>query len=728
MQFTVKHLSLDEQREEIELKKGSPEYTQRNYKCKDCGLGFISEDVLEEHIVKHSESNGANMCDVCTLRFKSKTVLTQHKLLHSRVFVCNKCGVHIKKWSHALTHRHKCWDVCVSVCVYCKKVFNNKNSLDVHIRGVHKNIKKYVCVECKRLFGTKQRLRVHMRSHTGSKPFVCDCGRKFTTKSNLKSHQNVHSSSREHYCVECNRYYKTERGLKKHYKDTLKHGGYGAIPRSQCDDKFHSETAVSSHVRVRHSTEYTCGVCNKNMNSRLIFAIVSSACWSAFQHGYNTGVLNTPQYVMTKWLSEDVLSTSNSTLEVTDPKVNTVWSVVVSIYCVGGMIGGTITGFVADRFGRKGGLLLNNILVFVAVGLEAFSKMASSVEMLILGRLVIGVNNGLNAGLAPMYLSEISPVSLRGSIGTVYQLVITMSILLSQVLGLSSVLGTDSWPWLLAVPLIPAVLQCCMLRMCPESPKYLLLNKGAELRAQRALNYLRGDVAVHGEMEEMRQEAEKNKVSKKVTLRELFRDRSLRRPLLVAVVAMVAQQFSGINVVIFFSTEIFTAANLSPTQSQYATLVCPHTALGPEHLHNPEQLSASQGTWPARTNGTHLLNCHENRVATTHIWVSYLCIALVILFVVTFAAGPGSIPWFLVTELFNQSSRPAASSVAVTVNWTANFIVGLSYLPLASVLKSNTFAIFAVLQFIFIIFIAAKVPETKNKTIEEITAMFRQQL
>ncbi|OWR45159.1 glucose transporter [Danaus plexippus plexippus] len=476
------------------------------------------------------------------------------------------------------------------------------------------------------------------------------------------------------------------------------------------------------------------------MNSRLIFAIVSSACWSAFQHGYNTGVLNTPQYVMTKWLSEDVLSTSNSTLEVTDPKVNTVWSVVVSIYCVGGMIGGTITGFVADRFGRKGGLLLNNILVFVAVGLEAFSKMASSVEMLILGRLVIGVNNGLNAGLAPMYLSEISPVSLRGSIGTVYQLVITMSILLSQVLGLSSVLGTDSWPWLLAVPLIPAVLQCCMLRMCPESPKYLLLNKGAELRAQRALNYLRGDVAVHGEMEEMRQEAEKNKVSKKVTLRELFRDRSLRRPLLVAVVAMVAQQFSGINVVIFFSTEIFTAANLSPTQSQYATL------------------AVNTKTFflvffiPVRT-GKERAHTAMALYFTTHIWVSYLCIALVILFVVTFAAGPGSIPWFLVTELFNQSSRPAASSVAVTVNWTANFIVGLSYLPLASVLKSNTFAIFAVLQFIFIIFIAAKsvlksntfaifavlqfifiifiaakVPETKNKTIEEITAMFRQQL
>ncbi|PZC75443.1 hypothetical protein B5X24_HaOG206052 [Helicoverpa armigera] len=109
-------------------------------------------------------------------------------------------------------------------------------------------------------------------------------------------------------------------------------------------------------------------------------------------------------------------------------------------------------------------------------------------------------------------------------------------------------------------------------------------------------------------------------------------------------------------------------------------------------------------------------------------WVSYLCIALVILFVVMFAVGPGSIPWFLVTELFNQSARPAATSVAVTVNWTANFIVGLSFLPLSSALGPNVFIIFAVLQLLFIMFIFFKVPETKNKTVEEITAMFRQQM
>ena len=110
----------------------------------------------------------------------------------------------------------------------------------------------------------------------------------------------------------------------------------------------------------------------------------------------------------------------------------------------------------------------------------------SSYEMLMAGRFVIGFNNGLNAGLTPMYLSEISPMHLRGSVGTVYQLVVTISILVSQILGLESLLGTDSrWPWLLAVTVLPAVFQLATLPLCPESPKYILLNQGKEIEAQK---------------------------------------------------------------------------------------------------------------------------------------------------------------------------------------------------------------------------------------------------
>ena len=118
------------------------------------------------------------------------------------------------------------------------------------------------------------------------------------------------------------------------------------------------------------------------------------------------------------------------------------------------------SGIVAERFGRKGGLLLNNVLVMLAVILQGLSKTANSYEMVIFGRLLIGINSGLNAGLAPMYLSEISPVNLRGAVGSVYQLVITISILVSQILGLGSILGTaNHWPTLLAITAVPALFQ-----------------------------------------------------------------------------------------------------------------------------------------------------------------------------------------------------------------------------------------------------------------------------
>lgn len=119
-----------------------------------------------------------------------------------------------------------------------------------------------------------------------------------------------------------------------------------------------------------------------------------------------------------------------------------------------------LVGTVADRFGRKGALLLNNIFVLLASIFQGISKSSGYYEMIILGRLFIGINSGMNAGLAPMYLAEISPINLRGAVGTVYQLVITISILVAQILGLQSVLGSaSSWPTLLAITIVPAIFQ-----------------------------------------------------------------------------------------------------------------------------------------------------------------------------------------------------------------------------------------------------------------------------
>lgn len=190
-----------------------------------------------------------------------------------------------------------------------------------------------------------------------------------------------------------------------------------------------------------------------------------------------------------------------------------------------------------------------------------------------LGRLIIGINSGLNAGLAPMYLSEISPTALRGAVGTVYQLIITISILLSQVLGMTNVLGNDAgWPYLFGLTVIPGILQLATLPFCPESPKYLLLDKNNDEEATKSLTWLRGTNEVTDEMDEMKSEHESIKKLPTVTFKEMIMNPALRSPLIISMMMMLAQQLSGINAAIFYSTSIFGSAGLDENAAQSATL------------------------------------------------------------------------------------------------------------------------------------------------------------
>jgi SP family facilitated glucose transporter-like MFS transporter 1 len=194
--------------------------------------------------------------------------------------------------------------------------------------------------------------------------------------------------------------------------------------------------------------------------------------------------------VIQPWIAEIKSNRSDVPLnkEALEADVTVTWAIAVAIFCVGGMIGGALVGTAADRFGRKGSLLLNNVFVVAAVFFEALAKPMASYELIILGRFLIGINSGLNAGLSPMYLAEISPMHLRGAVGTVYQLVITISILVAQVLGMNKLMGTaELWPWLFCLTIIPAIVQVITLPFCPESPKYLLLSKGRDMDAQRGL-------------------------------------------------------------------------------------------------------------------------------------------------------------------------------------------------------------------------------------------------
>ena len=470
---------------------------------------------------------------------------------------------------------------------------------------------------------------------------------------------------------------------------------------------------------------------DNRLTKNLAWAVLCSAVGSSFQHGYNGGVVNAPEKLIGEFINQTYRQRHGQWAS--EAQVDFIFALIVSIFCVGGCIGALLTALVAHRLGRKEGLLWNNLLVLLASPMMASARSMSSYELLILGRLLIGINAGLNAGLAPLYLNEIAPVKLRGALGTIYQLVITISILLSNIFGLPSLLGDhDSWPILFALPVIPAAFMLAALPHCCESPKHLLLNQGRELQAQQALAWFRQTVDIQEEMEELRNERELNSLNNRsLSLADMWHQSSLRRPLTIAIVIMLSQQFSGINAVLFFSTSIFRDAGLNERAAVRATLGMSLVNVGMTLVslflvdRAGRRTLHMTGLMGMAATCLVLAVCLGTSAGSQSPAASLLSVVAVYVFIAMFASGPGAIPWFLVAELFPSNARPIASSIAVAVNWLANFTVSLAFLPLSNVLHGYTFILFAILLVVFYLFTYYKVPETKGATAEEISALFK---
>ncbi|XP_019714733.1 solute carrier family 2, facilitated glucose transporter member 3-like [Hippocampus comes] len=130
---------------------------------------------------------------------------------------------------------------------------------------------------------------------------------------------------------------------------------------------------------------------------------------------------------------------------------------------------------------RRNSILIVNCLSVVGATLMVVSKVSESFETLILGRLLFGLFCGLVMSLNPLYIQEVSPTLLRGAFATLNQVAFASGILLGMVSGLETMLGTkELWPMMMSLSLIPALVQYLVMPFCPESPRYLLINKGQE--------------------------------------------------------------------------------------------------------------------------------------------------------------------------------------------------------------------------------------------------------
>uniref|UniRef100_A0A8C2PSD8 Solute carrier family 2, facilitated glucose transporter member 4 n=1 Tax=Cyprinus carpio TaxID=7962 RepID=A0A8C2PSD8_CYPCA len=434
--------------------------------------------------------------------------------------------------------------------------------------------------------------------------------------------------------------------------------------------------------------------------------------------------------------------------------LTSLWSLSVAIFSIGGMLSSFSVGILSEFFGRRKAMLINNVLAFIGGGLMGMSKISRSFEMMILGRFTIGAycettassesilesgglqhiqqhraffSNRLASGLVPMYVGEIAPTTLRGALGTLHQLAIVTGILMAQILGLESLLGSEQlWPVLLGVTILPTVLQMTLLPFCPESPRFLYIVRSQEHHAKSALRRLTGRLEVSEDFAEMKEEKRKMDMERKVSIAELFRSPLYQQPIIISILLQLSQQLSGINAIFYYSTDIFKNAGVeSPVYATIGAGVvnCAFTIvslflverMGRRTLH----MLGLAGMCICAILMTIALTLLETVPS-----MSYLSIMAIFGFVGFFEVGPGPIPWFFVAELFSQGPRPAAIAVAGCSNWTANFLIGMSFQYVANLCGPYVFLIFALLLLFFLVFTFFRVPETRGKTFDQISATF----
>ncbi|KYB25426.1 solute carrier family 2, facilitated glucose transporter member 1 isoform X2 [Tribolium castaneum] len=461
----------------------------------------------------------------------------------------------------------------------------------------------------------------------------------------------------------------------------------------------------------------------------LVLAGVATTIGSSLPVGYNIGVVNSPAGVIKLFCNQSVLNHYGVVLH--EGGLDFLWSTIVAIFLVGGTIGSLGGSFFADKAGRKGALIVSSLIGTIAGVCFFASKAANSFEMLIVGRLLIGVSSGLITSVMPMYLTELAPGLLRGSMGVLCPLGVTCGVLLGQVLSLEGILGNeDYWPHLLAFYLLPLASCSVILVFLPESPKYLFIIKKQPHLALKQLALIRNtkEELLDHEIQELKLEEQDNDTEgEDWSIIRVLGDKSLLLPLLLVCSLQAGQQFSGINAVFYYSVSIFQKAGLSLLNSQLATIAAGCCNLLMAIISIPVMAKFNRRSTLQLSLVTTTFFLIILGLAITFIshfsWMPYLSIVGVLGFVICYGIALGPIPYFIGSELFEVGPRPSAMALGSMANWGGNFIVGLCFQAMLMFLGAASFFIFALVVVALFFFVRFYLPETRGRDPVQIAAL-----
>lgn len=382
---------------------------------------------------------------------------------------------------------------------------------------------------------------------------------------------------------------------------------------------------------------------------------------------------------------------------------------------LGAIIGCLIAGNIADKLGRKKGLLVAAALFFISSLCMAFSV---DKDVFIASRFLAGIGVGMASMLSPMYIAEIAPADVRGRMVAINQLTIVIGILITNIINYSlRNVGEDAWRWMFGLGTIPSGLFFVGALALPESPRWLIsVSKKDE--AARILRKIGNDVFAKSTLSSIQ--------SSLTGVRKQGYAAAFKKGVLPAVMTgaglAVFQQLCGINVVFNYTPRIFHSIGVSQDNQLLQTVF-----IGIVNL--------------VFTIFAMLLVDRLGRKPLMLIGSAGLCI-LYIVVVRMLAAGSAAVSWFLlssigvyamslapvtwvlISEIFPNKVRGVATSIAVLSLWAAYFVLVFTFPILFDKLGDKTFYIYSVICLIGFVFVYFKVKETKGKTLEELEMVF----
>ncbi|XP_065861212.1 sugar transporter ERD6-like 7 isoform X2 [Euphorbia lathyris] len=393
------------------------------------------------------------------------------------------------------------------------------------------------------------------------------------------------------------------------------------------------------------------------------------------------------------------------------------YSMFGSILTFGAMIGAITSGSIADFVGRKGAMRVASVLC-VAGWLSIY--FAEGDLALDIGRLATGYGMGVFSYVVPVFVAEIAPKNLRGALTTLNQLMICSGVSVFYIIG-----TVMSWRALALSGLIPCAILLIGLFLIPESPRWLA-KIGHEKQFETALKTLRGkDTDITHEAAEIRDYIETLERLPKAKLLDLFQ-RRYQRSVIIGVGLMVCQQFGGINGVCFYVSNIFESAGFSSSVGTitYAIIQVVVTALNTTVIdkggRKPLLLVSGSGLVVACIITAVSFYLKDNNLALNA--VPILAVTGILLYIGSFSAGMGAVPWVVMSEIFPINIKGVAGSLATLVNWFGAWVISYTYNFLISWSSYGTFILYAAINALAIVFIALVVPETKGRTLEQIQA------